>query len=84
MILRKRGIKAGLFRPKSLSPFPENELVQLAGSVENIGVVELNSGMMAEDVERICGRIGKIFRCNWMGGIVPSATEVAEKVESFL
>jgi 2-oxoglutarate ferredoxin oxidoreductase subunit alpha len=47
---RARGIKVGLFRPISLFPFPEVELGELAGSVREILVTEINFGQILPDV----------------------------------
>ena len=80
--LRTRGCKAGLFRPKTLFPFPKKRLRELAPALEKIFVVELNNGMMADDVELAVGNQAPVLRCNWYGGIVPTAGEIVEKVTS--
>lgn len=48
--LRAEGIKAGLLRPITLFPFPENEIATLAHRVRSIMSIELNLGQMVEDV----------------------------------
>jgi len=78
--LKEKGIQASLMRPITLSPFPGNELARLAEKIKRIAVVELNNGMMAEDVERFTCRDAKVYRYNWLGGTVPSARTVAERV----
>ena len=40
--LRKEGIKAGLFRPITLWPFPEKRIAELAKQVKAIAVAEMN------------------------------------------
>jgi len=47
---RARGIKAGLFRPITLFPFPETELGKIAGGVREILVTEINFGQILPDV----------------------------------
>lgn len=47
--LRERGIKAGLFRPITLFPFPEEELQRVAKG-KKILVVELSNGQYRDDV----------------------------------
>jgi len=47
---RSEGVKAGLFRPKTLWPFPQEGLCELAKRVEKIFVAELSMGMMIDDV----------------------------------
>ncbi len=48
--LRKEGVKAGLFRPITLWPFPSKALVEAASKVQKVLVVELSNGQMVEDV----------------------------------
>jgi len=53
--LRAQGIKAGLFRPITVSPFPEEQLSQYADSkkVKKFIVAEMNKGQMVEDVRLV-------------------------------
>ena len=48
--LRAEGNKAGLLRPITLFPFPENEIAALAKRVKSIMSIELNLGQMVEDI----------------------------------
>lgn len=52
-ILRADGIKAGLFRPITLWPFPEKRVAELARQVRSILVPEMNLGQMILEVERV-------------------------------
>lgn len=81
-ILRRKGIKAGLFRPITLFPFPQKEIAALAKKRKHLIVVELNIGQMTEDVRAAaCGQ-APVTLFNWMGGIIPSAETVAERFET--
>ncbi|BCA80257.1 2-oxoacid:acceptor oxidoreductase subunit alpha [Desulfuromonas sp. AOP6] len=51
--LRKEGIKAGLFRPITLWPFPEKRVAALAKQAKAIIVPEMNLGQMVLEVERV-------------------------------
>jgi len=51
--MRKEGIKAGLFRPITLWPFPEKRVAALAKQVKAIVVPEMNLGQMILEVERV-------------------------------
>lgn len=51
--LRKEGVKAGLFRPITLWPFPEKRVAELAQQAKAIVVPELNLGQMNIEVERV-------------------------------
>ena len=77
--LRKQGIKAGLLRPKTLYPFPSARLEELGKKMKTAVVVELNSGMMADDVEFATRCRIPVYRYNWMGGKVPSTQEVINR-----
>ena len=50
-VLRERGIKAGCFRPVTLSPFPSKRINELAKEGKDFVVVEMNMGQMYKDVK---------------------------------
>ncbi len=82
--LRSRGVAGGLFRPKTLFPFPRTRLGQLAGRTKLMIAVELNNGQMAEDAALAVGGRIPVLRYNWYGGNVPTAAELVERVEGDL
>ena len=45
---RAAGIKAGLFRPITLWPFPEDRFAQLCSSAKTVMTVEMNDGQLSE------------------------------------
>jgi 2-oxoglutarate ferredoxin oxidoreductase subunit alpha len=49
-LARERGVRAGLFRPVRLWPFPESEFREAAAGVERVIVAELNEGQLLETV----------------------------------
>ena len=49
-LARRHGVKAGLFRPITLWPFPSKALVEAARPATKVMVVELSTGQMVEDV----------------------------------
>ena len=51
--LRKEGVKAGLFRPITLWPFPEKRIAELGKQAKAIVVAEMNLGQMNLEVERV-------------------------------
>lgn len=78
---RDRGIKAGLFRPISLWPFPEPRLRELASQVRGILVAEMSAGQMLEDVRlAVEGRCPVMFYGR-MGGVIPLPDEILETLE---
>jgi 2-oxoisovalerate ferredoxin oxidoreductase alpha subunit len=78
--LRENGIKAGLFRLKTLFPFPRAPLHALANKVRACIAVEFANGQMAEDVERAVKAQCPVLRYNWYGGIIPSIREIVDRV----
>ena len=90
--LRRSGIKAGLFRPISLWPFPHEELKAASRQVKKLLVVEMNSGQMLEDIRLALyasgdaasspSRAGIDFYGK-MGGTVPQIEEIIERVVSY-
>jgi 2-oxoglutarate ferredoxin oxidoreductase subunit alpha len=51
--MREQWIKAGLFRPITLWPFPEKRTAELAKQAKAIVVAEMNLGQMVFEVERV-------------------------------
>jgi 2-oxoglutarate ferredoxin oxidoreductase subunit alpha len=73
---REGGLRAGLFRPITLWPFPTAPLAELASRVRGLLVVELSAGQMVEDVRlAVEGRAPVTFHGR-TGGMVPSPDEV--------
>ncbi len=83
-LAREQGIKAGLFRPKTVWPFPYKRLNELARQVDMILDVELNAGQMVEDVRLGVEGVTPVFFHGRMGGMIPTPEEVLEKMEANL
>ena len=78
---REKGIKVGLLRPITVSPFPVEAIEQLVGRVNGILVTEMNSGQMLEDVQlAVKGRVPVEFYGR-MGGVVPLPHEILNEIE---
>jgi len=78
--LRAQGVRAGLFRPITLWPFPAAELRKAADHCACVLVTELSTGQMVEDVRlTLEGRVPVEF-CGRCGGNVPLAEEIARQV----
>ncbi len=75
--VRAGGLRAGLFRPITLWPFPSAALRELAARLRGILVVELSAGQMIEDVRlAVAGKTPVLFEGR-TGGMVPTPGEVA-------
>ncbi|MGB9674246.1 MAG: 3-methyl-2-oxobutanoate dehydrogenase subunit beta, partial [Anaerolineales bacterium] len=78
---RNQGIKVGLFRPITLSPFPFKEIQNISERAQKILVVEMNSGQMLDDVQRaVKGKIPVEFYGR-MGGMVPFPDEILSEIQ---
>ncbi|MFN2145991.1 MAG: transketolase C-terminal domain-containing protein, partial [Anaerolineales bacterium] len=77
---REEGIKVGLFRPVTLAPFPKDEIAALAKRVKRILVVEMNTGMMLDDVN-LCvqGQVPVEFYGR-LGGVTPFPDEIYDEI----
>ena len=76
----QEGIKVGLLRPVTVSPFPVDVIDELVKRVSGVLVVEMNSGQMLEDVRlAVRGRVPVEFYGR-MGGVVPFPDEVLSEI----
>ncbi len=77
---RAEGIKVGLFRPISLSPFPFPQIDELVKTTQGFLVTEMNTGQMLEDVKMaVKGRVPIEFYAR-LGGIVPYPDEILSEI----
>ncbi|MGA3127420.1 MAG: 3-methyl-2-oxobutanoate dehydrogenase subunit VorB [Candidatus Korobacteraceae bacterium] len=72
---REQGVKAGLFRPISLWPFPSQALAEAAKPAAMVMVVELSTGQMVEDVKLALSGSKPVEFYGRVGGNAPSAEE---------
>lgn len=77
---RQEGIKAGLLRPITLAPFPRKRLLELVKKIRRILVVEMNSGMMLDDVMKIVQGQVPIEFYGRMGGMTPLPDEILDEI----
>ena len=77
---QEQGLRAGLFRPISLWPFPANELSNIARDVRAVVVVEMSAGQMVEDVRLAVEGRTPVFFHGRTGGMVPTPGEVVDAV----
>ncbi len=85
--LRAQGIKAGLFRPVSLWPFPIKALAQLLKErpIRRIVVVEASHGQLEDEMRLALSHAGitelpPIAHVQHSGGILPQSAEIAQVV----
>jgi len=75
---REAGLRAGLFRPISLWPFPSSRLASAAADLRALVVVEMSAGQMVEDVRLAVEGRPPVFFHGRMGGMVPTPGEVVD------
>ncbi|HET7145333.1 MAG TPA: 3-methyl-2-oxobutanoate dehydrogenase subunit VorB [Anaerolineales bacterium] len=78
---REQGIKVGLLRPITVSPFPNEVIGQLAGRVDAFLVTEMNSGQMLDDVRLAVKNRAPIEFYGRMGGVVPFPDEILGEIK---
>lgn len=82
--MRAKGIKAGLIRPITLWPFPNEPFARAAEHAKCILTVEMSCGQMVEDVRlAVNGRIPVEFYGR-SGGMIPSWKEIMKAAEDTL
>ncbi len=84
--LRSEGVKAGLFRPVTLWPFPEEALrkaVENAG-VKSVLVPEMNQGQLVLEVERVLANRVPAHGLNRIDGEAVTPDEIATWIREHL
>ena len=84
--LEEEGIKAGVFRPITIWPYPYDALYQAAAqdSVKAIVTVEMNTGQMIDDVRIAVRGCKPVSFVGQAGGKVPTPQEVVAAARSAL
>jgi len=78
--VRKAGLKAGLFRPITLWPFPGKELRALTRTIKSLLVFEMNCGQMVEDVKLSVGEQATVHFHGRPGGIIPTPHDIGAAI----
>ena len=75
-LARKQGRKVGLFRPRTLFPFPKNELKALARTAQKFICVELSNGQFCDDVKLAIECSRPVALVGKMGGNLVTQEEI--------
>jgi 2-oxoglutarate ferredoxin oxidoreductase subunit alpha len=78
---RAKGIRAGLLRPRTLWPFPDREIRELAERVRTIVVPEMNLGQVAHEVEWAVRGGCRIVPLGRVDGQPIRPTQILETIE---
>ncbi len=78
---RKQGIKAGVFRPVTLYPFPVKQINEAVKNCKKVLTVEMSMGQMVDDVKLAinCSRPVEFF--GRTGGVIPAPAEILAKIK---
>ena len=82
--LREQGVKAGLFRPITIWPFPEKRVAELGKQAKAIVVPEMNLGQMIFEVERIVKNDCALAGVNRVDGDPITPTQIIDQVKEVL
>jgi pyruvate/2-oxoacid:ferredoxin oxidoreductase alpha subunit/NAD-dependent dihydropyrimidine dehydrogenase PreA subunit len=82
--LRRQGVRAGLFRPLTLWPFPIRFLARQLPHVERLVVVEASDGQLEDELRLALSHAGltppAISSVRHCGGVLPSEEEIVASV----
>jgi 2-oxoglutarate ferredoxin oxidoreductase subunit alpha len=79
---RAIGLKAGLLRPLTLWPFPNDAILQHAQTAKAFLTVEMSMGQMVDDVRLAVNGAKPVRFFGHTGGIIPSPNEVLEQIKT--
>jgi 2-oxoglutarate ferredoxin oxidoreductase subunit alpha len=79
---REQGIKAGMFRPVTLWPFPVKEIKAAAAAAKNVLVVEMSMGQMVNDVKLALDCKLPVGFFGRTGGVIPTPDEVLGQIRN--
>ena len=77
---REQGIKAGMFRPITVWPFPTEQLEALSKKVKRIVVAEHNDGQILLEVQRVVKANCEVDFIGKIDGTVMTPSEILEKI----
>jgi 2-oxoglutarate ferredoxin oxidoreductase subunit alpha len=78
---RQEGIEVGMFRIKTLWPFPTQQIYEFAKKVSHIIVPELNLGQIAHEVEHAAKGTSEVLKVNKITGEPIPPNEIYEKIK---
>lgn len=80
-LAQARGIRVGWLRLRTVWPFPEERVRQIAKSVGALVVPEINMGQICLEVERCAGRHARVISVTHAGGAVITPETIARAVD---
>ena len=85
--LRNQGVKAGLFRPITVWPFPVEQLIEHLQRGQRLLVVEASAGQLEDELRLALSKAGQpapaIGHVRRMGGMLPDQRDIIEAAKAF-
>jgi len=81
---RAAGLRVGLFRLRTLWPFPERSFREVVAGAKHVLVPELNAGQLVLEVERLTAGRVPVRRLNRFDGEPIAPADIVTKVEGLL
>lgn len=78
---REKGIKAGYVKIRTIWPFPEKQIAELAGRARTIIVPELNIGRVVNEVKRVVAGQAEVISMPKLGGLLHTPGEILAEIE---
>lgn len=84
--LRQQGVRAGLFRPQTLWPFPIDALRPAVRRARQVVVVEASPGQLEDELRLALSHAGlgtpPLSRVQRLGGVLPQQAEIVDGVRA--
>lgn len=77
---REKRIRAGLIRPITIWPFPDEQLREMLTHVRRVVVVELNQGQLVYELERVAPKTCKVASLTRYDGEVLNPVEIFKRI----
>jgi 2-oxoglutarate/2-oxoacid ferredoxin oxidoreductase subunit alpha len=79
-LAREKRIRAGLIRPITIWPFPQEKIRNILATAKKALVVELNMGQIVTEIERITPHTCKVHQLNRYDGEVINPVEIYKRI----
>lgn len=81
---KEQGLAVGLFRPKTLWPFPEKEVQQILAQGKKVIVPEMNYGQILLEVQRLNQGNSQVYGISRTDGELVTPEEILTKIKEVL
>lgn len=79
--LRKKGVKAGCLKIKTIWPFPGQKVKEIAKAADTLIVPEMNMGQIVQEVEKAAAEHARVFSMTLLGGLLHTPQDIMNEIE---